>query len=135
MRTEPLSLFRAITVSALVAVAVPQSIAAQAPEHLISPSDLQKAAVGASQQRQQNLDTLKTFLSSGLAKKAIEAARMDPAQVNRAVASLSDDELAQLAQRANKAQANFAGGLISDHDLILIVVAIAVIILIIVAVR
>jgi hypothetical protein len=55
--------------------------------------------------------------------------------VKKAVASLSDAELAQLASRAQKAQADFAAGHLSDRDLIIILVVIAALILIIVAVR
>jgi len=55
--------------------------------------------------------------------------------VKTAVASLSDDELSQLASRVNKAQTDFAAGRIDDHDLILIILAIAVLVLVIVAVR
>jgi hypothetical protein len=51
------------------------------------------------------------------------------------VSSLSDEELRQLASKANKAQADFAAGTLSDRDLLLILVAIAALILIIVAVR
>jgi hypothetical protein len=43
--------------------------------------------------------------------------------------------VAQLAARAQKAQADFAAGSISDRDLIIILVCIAALILIIVAVR
>jgi hypothetical protein len=60
---------------------------------------------------------------------------MDPAQVKTAVSTLSDQELAQLASRAEKAQADFAAGRLSDRDLIIILIAIAALILIIVAVR
>jgi hypothetical protein len=56
-------------------------------------------------------------------------------QVKHAVSTLSDAELAQLATRADKAQADFAAGTLSDRDLIIILVAIAALILIIVAVR
>ena len=52
-----------------------------------------------------------------------------------AVSTLSDQELAQLASRANKAQADFAGGRLEDRDLILIILAIAALVLIIVAVH
>ena len=45
------------------------------------------------------------------------------------------DELAQLAARSAKAQADFAAGTLSNRDLIWIVVIIAGVILIIVAVR
>ena len=136
MNSERFRVVRAVTASARVAVfGIPQTLVAQVTDHLVTPSDLQKAAVGASQERQKNLDSLRTFFASDGAKKAMQSAHMDPQQVNKAVASLSDDELAQLARRANKAQADFAGGSISDRDLIIILVAIAALILIIVAVR
>jgi hypothetical protein len=136
MFCERYPVVRALTASALVAVfATPQSLVAEVTDHLVSPSTLQKAAVGASQQREQNLATLKTFFSSDKARQALEQAKMNPDQVNKAVSSLSDDELAQLAQRANKAQADFAAGNISDRDLLIILVCVAALILIIIAVR
>jgi hypothetical protein len=60
---------------------------------------------------------------------------MNPSQVKTAVSNLSDAEVAQLASRADKAQSDFAAGMISDHDLILIALAALVVIIIIVAVR
>jgi cellulase/cellobiase CelA1 len=135
MHSERFRAFRAVTASALALFAIPQSMVAQAADHLVSTTELQKAAVGASQQRQQNLDTLKSFLSTDKAAQAIKSAHMDPKKVTNAVASLSDDELAQLATRANKAQAEFAAGTLDNRDLLIILVAIAALILIIVAVR
>ena len=52
-----------------------------------------------------------------------------------AVSTLSDQELAQLASRSTKAQADFAAGRIEDHDLLVILVALAALVLIIVAVH
>ena len=136
MHSDRFRVVRAVTASALVAVfGIPQTLVAQVTDHVVTPSDLQKAAVGASQQRQQNLDLLRTLFASDGAKKALQSAHMDPQQVNKAVASLSDEELAQLASRASKAQTDFAAGRMSDRDLIIILVAIAALILIIVAVR
>jgi hypothetical protein len=127
---------RSLVAAVLVpAIALPQTLVAQDSQHLVSPSDLQKAVVDASQSRQQNIDTLNSFLSSDQAQKALEAARMNPQEVKRAVAGLSDEELAQLASRANKAQADFAAGNIGDRDLLIILVCIAVLILVIVAVH
>ncbi len=127
---------RALTACVLTAIfAVPQSLMAQAAVHVVSPADLQKAALTATQVRQQNLQTVKGFFSSERAEKALKSAHMDPEQVKNAVSSLSDTELAQLASRAQKAQADFAAGTLSDRDLIIILVAIAALILIIVAVR
>jgi len=136
MFLERYPLLRALTASALVAVfGTPQSLVAEVSDHLVSPSELQKAAVGASQQRQQNLASVRSFLATDKAQQALRNAHMDPQQVNKAVSSLSDEQLAQLSQRASKAQADFAAGTLSDRDLIIIIVAIAALILIIVAVR
>ena len=127
---------RPFVAAALVFVFVlPKGLVAQTSQHLVSPSDLQKATVDASQARQKNLDTLNNFLSSDKAKQALESANIDPQQVKKAVAGLSDEELAQLASRAQKVQADFAAGTIGDRDLLIILVCIAALILIIVAVR
>jgi CHASE3 domain sensor protein len=110
------------------AIAFPQNLAAQATQHLVSPDDLQKAAVDASQNRQQNIDTLNGFLSSDQAQKALQSAHVTPQQVKKAVAGMSDEELAQLASRAQKAQSDFAGGLGTTTWLLIIVVILVVII-------
>ncbi|MGA7339088.1 MAG: PA2779 family protein [Terracidiphilus sp.] len=114
---------------------VAQEFVAQAPQHLVSPTDLQNAAIDASRARQQNVDTLDRFLSSDQARQALVKARMNPEEVKKAVAGLSDQELATLATRAQRAQADFAAGNMSDRDLLIILVCIAALILIIVAVR
>lgn len=127
---------RSIAAAALVAIfAIPNNAVAQAANHLVSPSDLAKATVDASQQRQQNIDTLNEFFSSSKAQQALESAHMNPQQVKKAVSGLSDEELAQLAARANKAQMDFAAGNINDHDLLIILICIAALLLIIVAVH
>ncbi len=127
---------RAITACALVTIfAFPPNLVAQEVEHVVTPAELQKAAVDASRTRQQNLDTLRAFFSSESARQALKSLHADPEQVKKAVASLSDAELAKLASRANKAQADFAAGAMSNHDLLIILIGIAALILIIVAVR
>jgi hypothetical protein len=112
---------------------VPMNLMAQA--HVVSPSDLQQATVAATQARRQNVEAVTNFLSSAAAEKAMRSAHMQPEQVRQGVASLSDAELAQLAARAQNAQANLAAGTLSDRDLLLIVLGIAALVLIIVAVR
>ncbi len=107
----------------------------QAQSHIVSPAEMQKAAVARTQARQQNVQTVTQFLSTPTVKKALKSAHMDPQQVKTAVSSLSDEELARCASRAQKAQADFAAGNMSDRDLLIILVGIAALILIIVAVR
>ena len=125
---------RVSTACLLIAVfGVPQNLMAQA--HIVSPSDLQKATVAATQVRQRNMETVRNLLSSAAAEKAMRSAHIQPEQVQRGVSNLSDQELAQLASRAEKAQADFAAGNLSDRDLLIIVLAVAALVLIIVAVR
>jgi hypothetical protein len=135
MHFDMRQLSRVVTVSVLAAVcALPQNLLAEG-AHVVSPSDLQQAAVQASTVRRQNVEKVREFFSSEKADKALRSAHVNPEQVKNAVSTLDDAELAQLASRVNKAQADFAAGSLSDRDLIIILVAVAVLILIIVAVR
>ena len=125
---------RVATASTLAVVfMIPQDSLAQS--HVVSPADLQNALVASTQARQQNIETIRQFVSSPTAEKALKSAHIDAKQVKDAVSRLSDSELSQLAARASKAQADFAAGRLSDRDLIIILVAIVALILIIVAVR
>jgi hypothetical protein len=127
---------RVVTAVVLATIfAVPQSLLAQATNHLVSPSDLHQAAIAATQARQQNIAQVQKFFSSAPAQQAMRSARIDAEQVQGAVARLDDTELAGLASRVQKVQADFAAGNFSDRDLILIILAVVALVLIIVAVR
>jgi hypothetical protein len=127
--------FVRITIACLLAVVffVPSDLVAQS--HIVSPADLQKELVTASQTRQNDINTVQQFLSTPTAEKAMKSAQIDPRQVQTAVSTLDDQELSQLAARATKAQADFSAGAMGERDLIWIILAIALLILIIVAVR
>lgn len=112
---------------------VPADLMAQS--HLVSPAELQQQIISASQQRQRNLEELQNFLSPPVAEKAMKTGDINARQVRTAVSTLNDQELAELSARAQKAQADFAAGNLTDRDLILIILGIAVLVLIIVAVR
>lgn len=134
MRMFPRRYARRMVAVALVALFfMPTGAIAQS--HVVSPADLQKEVVAASQSRHHNLETVQQFLSTPTAEKAMKSGQIDAQQVRTAVSTLNDQELAELAARANKAQADFAAGRISNRDLILIMLAVIVLILIIVAVR
>jgi hypothetical protein len=95
---------------------------------------LQAEVVAASRSREAAEQKVTEFLSSPGSEKALGAMGIDRAQVTRAVATLSDQEVARLAARTQQAQSDFAAGALTDRDLLLILVGVAVIILIIVAV-
>jgi hypothetical protein len=103
--------------------------------HVVSAADLEKELLTASQSRQHNLQAVQQFLSTPRAEKAMKSAQIDPRQVQVAVSTLDDEELARIASRADKAQVDFKAGALGERDLIWIILAIAVLILVIVAVR
>ena len=103
--------------------------------HVVSPSDIHKELVNAAQTRRDNQQKVKGLFSSDETRKAMEAAKISPEKVDKAISTLNDEELARLAARADKLDKDFAAGRISDRDLLIILVGIAALILIIVAVR
>jgi hypothetical protein len=136
MHFDTKQLSRVATALVLTAAfALPQNLLAEGAAHLVSPSELQQAAVQASTVRQQNVEEIRQFFSSEKASQALQSAHLNPEQVKAAVSTLDDAELAQLASRVQKAQKDFAAGSLSDRDLIVILVVVAVLILVIVAVR
>ena len=116
-----------------ISFACPRQVFAQ--DHVVAPSDLQKDVAGASANRQKNQSKLEEFVSSPEAQHALKSAHVDAGQVKEAIPQLSDDELAQLSARAERARRDFSAGRMSDRDLIIILIAIAALVLIIVAVR
>src|SRR4051812_26948397 len=72
--------------------------------HVVGPAELQAQTLASSQARQRNLTTLQDFLSSASAQKALTKAHVDASKVKSAMSSLSDEEVAQLASKASKAQ-------------------------------
>jgi hypothetical protein len=116
-----------------LAVATPRSANAQ--DHVVAPSDIQKDVAASSTARQKNQTQLENFVSSPEARQAMKSAHLDASQVKNAIPNLNDEELADLSARSEKAQQDFAAGKLSDRDLIIILLAVVALILIIVAVR
>jgi hypothetical protein len=126
-------MFRSLMVFTLALILGAQPNFAQT--HVVSRADLQAAIVAAASARQDHLRTVESFLSTPSAEKALRTVSLELKDVKTAVSSLSDQELARLAAQAEKAQADFAAGRISDRDLLIILIGLAALILIIVAVR
>lgn len=97
-----------------------------AQDHVVQPGDLQKALVGASQQRQEHIGKIQDLLAGGNARKTLAAAGIEPGKIARAVALLDDDELARLAARAEELRADFAAGDVSDRTMLYVLPIVAV---------
>lgn len=122
-----------LLVACLLLTLCATSILAQA--HVVSPSDIHKELVNTAQTRRQNLEKTRSLFSSDETRKAMEAAMISPEKVDAAVSTLSDEELARLASRADKLDQDFAAGRLSDRDLLIVILGLAALVLIIVAAR
>ena len=118
--------------TAVFSAALTASPALSAPQHLVTPGQLQNSAVKASQTRQRNIEEVRHFLSLPQAQKAFRQAHVNPEQVKKAVSGLSDQELAQLSSRATRAQRDFAAGALTNDELILIIVGIILLIVLLI---
>ena len=114
-------------------LAVPRTASAQ--QHAVSAADIHRELVNATQTRRKNREKVRELFASDKVQKSLKSAGMDPVQVKAGVATLSDAELARLAARADRVQADLAAGRLSDRDILIIILGIAALILIIVAVR
>src|SRR5262245_14327429 len=103
--------------------------------HVVSPSDIHKELVNTAQTRQKNLEKTRRLFSPDETRNALETAQISPEKVDAASSTLSDEELARLASRADKLDQDFAAGRLNNRDLLIIIVGIAALILVIVAVR
>ena len=90
---------RAIVPSALMLLmSVPADAFAATPaqDHLVSPQAMQKQMADSAVAREKNIETVRSFLSSPVADRAMRDAHYSPEQVKNAIPSLSDQELASL---------------------------------------
>ncbi len=107
----------------------PPRIAAQ-DTHLVTPAQLDSQVRASTATRQKQIQDLTQFLSTPTAEKAMKDSKIDPVQVKTAIPSLSDAELADLSARADRAQHDFAAGLLGTTALLLIIIIILVVILV-----
>ena len=122
---------RFLVLVVIVALLVPQVVAAQAP---VSPSELREAVAAAAATRQKNLDDVRSFFSSEPARAALKSGQVDYQKVEKAVATLSPEELARLALRTNQLQKDFAAGALTNQELTYIVIALGTAVLVLVLV-
>jgi len=65
------------------------------------------------------------FFSEERVKKALKTTRMDPQKIQKAVPSLSDEELARLASQTDKVQRDVAAGALTNTQITYIIIALA----------
>ena len=108
-----------------------------ADDHVVAPAELHQELLGAAQARQGNVAKIEHFLSHEAVQKAMKTTGMDATKVTRAVSLLSDEELARLAVRASKVEADFAAGALNNQQITYILIALgtAIVVLLLVHAR
>jgi hypothetical protein len=124
-----------LVLSLVIALVVPQMLQAQS--QIVQSSELAAAIQKAAASRRTNLEQVRSFFSSKPVRAALSKSTMTPEGIDKAAVSLSDEDLAKLAQKTQKIQADFAAGAMSNQDLTYVVIALgaAVLVLVIVAAK
>lgn len=127
-------LWRTLMIPALLGLltcAFPSSARAQSNDHIVSSHTLQQRVESQSATRQQNVTTVTKFFSTPMAQRAMKMEHIDPAQVKKAIPTLSDSELANLSARANQAQQQFAAGTLSTNQMLLLIIVMLVVVVLV----
>jgi hypothetical protein len=104
-------------------------------QHVVTLEELNKQAARPAETRQVNEGAIRRLLSSDAGQQALKSAKVEYQRVDKAIGQLSDEEVAQLADRSRRAESDFAAGSISAKNLAYIILAIVVIVVIIVIAR
>jgi hypothetical protein len=113
----------------VVLVSVGVLARAQDKTHVISLGELNQESVRKVETRASDESAVRELLSSERGRKALQSAHIEYKKVDKAVSQLNDEELAKLALRSRKAQADFAAGRISNTLIVVIVAAVAALII------
>jgi len=104
-------------------------------QHVVSLDQLNKDAAKPAETRHANEEAIRSLLSSDAGQKALKSAKVNYAQVDKAIGQLSDEDAAKLGERSRQAQMDFAAGHLTDRDLLIIILVIVGLIVLIIAVR
>lgn len=123
---QPVSATMAMVV--FTVFSVPQAAAQQ---HIVPLSELDGQMRSAASTRAKNLEDIQRVLSYPAAQAALKKSRVNPEQMRTAVATLSDDELARLSDRARASEKDVEAGLVVG---ILALIGLIVVIIVVVSI-
>lgn len=128
MKRSPQRFWSVLLVFAVSLLATEQAIAQ---EHVVPLAELQGKVRSAAGERAKNSADIERVLSYPAAMDALKRANVNQEQMRTAVATLSDAELARLADQARASEKDVQGGLIVG---ILALIGLIVVIIIVVAI-
>jgi hypothetical protein len=119
------------TLAALAVLGLFAAPAVWAEDHLVPAEAAQQRLLAASAARAQDLAAVDAFVASAEGTAALATLGLDPGALRGSLATLGDDELQQIAERAAALQADPVAGAIDRQVLYIGAIALAAIILII----
>ena len=134
MQTKKMTRFATMLLAAAV-TAGPMLAQSQADQHVVPLGELNKAAAGPAETRRANEAEIRQLFATVDGQKALKSVNVDYAKIDRAVSSMSDEDVARISSRARELNRDFAGGNLSDHDLLLILIIALIVIILIVVLR
>jgi hypothetical protein len=134
MQTRKITRFATMLLAAAV-TAGPMWAQSQADQHVVPLGELNKAAAGPAETRRANEAEIRQLFATVDGQKALKSVNVDYAKIDRAVSSMSDEDVARISSRARELNRDFAGGNLSDHDLLLILIIALIVIILIVVLR
>jgi len=115
----------ALLLAALATPAQAQTRAAQPQaQHVISPDELNQDAARPAQSRQADEKSVRELLNTPEGQEALQRAKVDYQRVDRAMAQMSDADMAKMGSRVREAKADFAAGAIGRTLLIVVILII-----------
>ena len=121
----PRSTAAALVTFTLGLLLLPLDAKLQAQDHVVPAADLQQQIQNTAHARERNLAKVQKFFSEECVKKALKTTRMDPQKIQKAIPSLSDEELARLASQTDKVQRDIAAGALTNTQITYIIIALA----------
>jgi hypothetical protein len=114
----------------LLGAAAIRPVPTWADDHVLPLTELHEKARSAGENRSKNIGDIERVLSYPAAAEALAKSNVNGDQMRRAVATLSDDELARLADRARTSEKDVQGGFIVG---ILALIGLIVVVIVVVA--
>ena len=134
MQTKKITRFATLLLAAAVS-AGPMLAQSQVDKHVVSLGELSKDAARPAETRRANEAEIRHLFATVDGQKALKTANVEYAKIDRAVSSMSDEDVARISSRAREIDRDFAAGNLSDHDLLLILIIALIVIILIVVLR
>jgi len=115
---------------ALGLAAAPSRVAAQDKDHVVSLDELKSDAAKPAQARVANEADVRHLLQTEAGQEALKSAKVDYAKIDKAISQLSDEDLANVAQKSRQADRDFAaGGLTQTLIIVIVLIVILIVVL------